>query len=333
MLESNAQMEIKTPEKVREHNRLLQLESEALRKNSDGWVSLDFCESCNSRDIEQSGEKWGYKLHRCQVCGYTFISPRPNESVLRGFYKDSKASEYFQREIIEPALEARIERIFRPRQRLISETIGQTSGGRVLDIGCSVGLLLDELKGVGWDTYGNEYSDYAVQAATKKGHNVSDKDLVSYDKDMFGLVTCFEVIEHTFSPSKMLKDIWKILSHDGYLVLSFPSIDGFEFQIAGNIHPNIAPPGHLNYFGSRSVEQILESCGFKVVNILTPGFLDIRNIENMIRAGELKTTGCIWLDGILLDSDPNIRYFREGLQRLIADHKMSGHMVVFAKKV
>lgn len=326
-------MEIKTPEKVRKHNHLLQLESENLRNKSAGWVYLDYCESCDSINISQTSEKWGYQIYECEDCGYSFVSPRPGESLLKGFYKDSKASEYFQREIIEPTLAIRIEKIFKPRCKLIEDNIGQhVERRRVLDIGCSVGLLLDEMKKKGWDTYGNEYSDYAISVANKKGHIVSDAKLSSYESDMFNLVTCFEVIEHAFSPTEMLKDIWKILSTGGNLVLSFPSIDGFEFKVAGNIHPNIAPPGHLNYFGFKSIKAILQSCGFKTVNIVTPGFLDIVNVQNMLLAGELKTTGSRWLDAIILDTSSSALDFKNELQSLISSHRMSGHMVVFAEK-
>lgn len=66
--------------------------------------------------------------------------------------------------------------------------------GPILDFGCAVGLLLDGLREIGYnDLYGVDISDWAVEQAQSKGHQVNKEPL--YDS-VHGVTFALDVLEH-----------------------------------------------------------------------------------------------------------------------------------------
>ena len=97
---------------------------------------------------------------------------------------------------------------------------------KILDIGCRTGIYLYFLKQNGFkELYGIEIDDISVGIAQKRGlGNViaGDAHKLPYEDNFFSAISCTQVIEHSYSPHKVLKEMRRVLKKDGVMWIDAP---------------------------------------------------------------------------------------------------------------
>jgi SAM-dependent methyltransferase len=97
---------------------------------------------------------------------------------------------------------------------------------KILDIGCRTGIYLWFLKQQGFkELYGIEIDDISVGIAKKRGlDNVipGDAHKLPYDDNFFSAINCTQVIEHSYSPHTVLKEMRRVLKKDGVMWIDAP---------------------------------------------------------------------------------------------------------------
>jgi 2-polyprenyl-3-methyl-5-hydroxy-6-metoxy-1,4-benzoquinol methylase len=145
------------------------------------------------------------------------------------------------------------------------------NNGSLLDIGCGMGLAMQFFKKKGFNTFGFDPSEKAVEYCKKNGLEVIHAGLDGIDvfeNKKFDVVTLFNVLEHLPDPKKTINQIREVLSDKGILMIDVPN-DFNDFQIAANENLKldeywVNAPCHLNYFSKDSLVNLLESSGFKI---------------------------------------------------------------------
>lgn len=199
----------------------------------------------------------------CQQCGFLFLNPRPSDVVLIEQYKTMKDEAYIKEE------DGR-----REYARKILKEISQLqkTTGRLLDIGCACGFLLDEARKQGWEVYGVEFSNWAVEYAQKelKLEKVFKEDLLkmNFSKNFFDVVIMTDVIEHLSCAQETLEYIRQILQPQGYFCCTTPDVDSLPRKILKTkwwgFHQT-----HLYYFNRKTLAQLLLKTGFTPVKTRT----------------------------------------------------------------
>jgi SAM-dependent methyltransferase len=98
---------------------------------------------------------------------------------------------------------------------------------RLLDVGCGPNAVLAGYR-VGDDEYHG--CDYAASIAADVDHywsvdlNASSVAETAPDGTRYDVIFCGEVIEHLFSPDALMRDLRKLLSPEGILILSTPNL-------------------------------------------------------------------------------------------------------------
>jgi 2-polyprenyl-6-hydroxyphenyl methylase/3-demethylubiquinone-9 3-methyltransferase len=115
---------------------------------------------------------------------------------------------------------------------LVLETIDRFSrpGGRVLDVGCGTGFLLERLGGRGYTGLGLDLSPDSVRIARERlrerGYEgLSARVGSAYEPPdgPFDLVTLTDVLEHLEEPRACLRALAARMSPEGLLVISTPN--------------------------------------------------------------------------------------------------------------
>jgi len=103
-------------------------------------------------------------------------------------------------------------------------------GKKVLDIGCGSGYGVDLIASKASEVIGVDISkeamNYARQHYKRKNITFCVGDAIHLDflKDRkFDVIICFEVIEHVANYFQCLKEIRRLLKHDGILIISTPN--------------------------------------------------------------------------------------------------------------
>ena len=142
------------------------------------------------------------------------------------------------------------------------------------------------------------------------------------------VLVSFEVIEHLFDPSRFLKTASKLIMEGGLLVLSCPNGEGFDIAMLGS-GSQAVDAEHVNLFRSQSLERLVNSCGFRVMEITTPGRLDAEFVRDAALNGEIDLSADPFLKRILLDEWDRLGW---PFQLFLSRNGLSSHMWLVARR-
>jgi 2-polyprenyl-3-methyl-5-hydroxy-6-metoxy-1,4-benzoquinol methylase len=142
---------------------------------------------------------------------------------------------------------------------------------RLLDIGCATGNFLRRYREkLGCEVYGVEIDKAAANyARNHSGICVHNGDFLTnnFRSSFFDCITMWWFLEHTHSPTSVLKEAKRILTRDGIVVIGIPngqSIGRYLFREKWYAYDT---PRHLYIFSPRTIQQLLQKTGFKVVGV------------------------------------------------------------------
>ena len=200
-------------------------------------------------------------LVKSSPLGFVFCSRIPTEEELVRHYEGYPRNNY-----LSPITVKRY-------HELLDEFEQYRKTGKLLDIGCGIGLFLNEAKKRGWEVYGTEYTETAVNICRSLGINMHHGKLESdtYPADQFDVVTSFEVLEHINNPQEEIKNIKKIVRPGGLFYFTTPNFNSIERYILKSKYNVIQYPEHLCYYTKKTVNYLLTQNGFKKKKLKTTG--------------------------------------------------------------
>jgi len=162
----------------------------------------------------------------CQRCGLMALMPQPTGEQLRAIYSE----EYFRR-YYNPEAEQEFRLDYYGERLAEIESIRPV--GKLLDVGCGMGYLLEVAAGRGWDVVGLELSPFACNYLTERGFTVVQGDLSSkeWSSDIFDVVTLWDVFEHLPDPRATLAIVRHILKPGGLLVIKVPNVGCILYRV------------------------------------------------------------------------------------------------------
>jgi 2-polyprenyl-3-methyl-5-hydroxy-6-metoxy-1,4-benzoquinol methylase len=292
------------------------------------------CPACGRSRGREDFEKYGYRYVVCLGCETMYVSPRPTPEILEMYYSTSENYAYWNQHIF-PATEAvRREKIFRPRaQRLqeICERFGQR-GGTLLEVGAGFGTFCEEASQLArFDrVVAVEPTPSLAETCRQRGLEVIEKPIESARSEIgeVSVVASFEVIEHLFSPRDFVRHCAAVLKPGGILLLTCPNVRGFDIALLQQVSDSVDVE-HLNYFHPASLSALVTSCGFEVLEVQTPGKLDVELVRKKVLAGEFTVKSQPFLQRVLIDEWETLG---APFQRFLADSGLSSHMWLAARK-
>ena len=226
-----------------------------------------------------------------------YASPVPSEYIL-GQYYDQTGADYY----LSPAkLEGDYSPVRFERELKIFRTY--CPNGAVLDVGCSSGAFLYQLKKRFADSYqeiGTDVSGPALDYAESRGIEVIRGDFLEQDfaGRTFHAITFWAVLEHLGQPRLFLEKAASLLKTGGYCFVLVPNMDSLAARTLGMRYRYIYPQ-HLNYFTRKTLSELV-SKSFTVVHKETTHFNPIillqdwkrgnREVSNAERGALLRRT-------------------------------------------
>ena len=223
--------------------------------------TVDRCLLCNAENSQLFDQRTfeGRMVENriCQSCGFVFQSPRMTSAETNDFY----AAEY--RKLYQGSSDPSPKDLAVQEQRaefLATFTKKHVKHlARVLDVGCSAGLLMQAFNHtfgcnpVGIEP-GNAYRDVAATTGFKTYATL--QEMKTAGEARFDLISMAHVLEHIPHPLAYLVALREhYLSPEGYLLLEVPNLyihDSFEVA-------------HLSSFSAHSLCTIVEKAGFAVM--------------------------------------------------------------------
>lgn len=225
------------------------------------------CNFCGAKTFDSIGKELDYDIRQCDQCKLVYINPQPTADEIPGFY-DNMYLDDSPDEVAARGLgytEKQLRRIIRKRK---------PDGGKMLDIGCGFGAVLDEMSHFSeWELEGVEIGDNAINYARKRlptaAIHEGTVDDVDFEDAQFDCITMITVLEHVKDPTAVLERISKWLAPGGLLVIQTPHVEPFIKlqQHVPQVPIYFEAPRHLFDFSPRTLAMYFERSGCKDMKI------------------------------------------------------------------
>lgn len=233
------------------------------------------------------------RLVKCKNCGLIYLNPQPYFS-----YQDLEHiydKNYFGKQYIRFSLDEKgfsSNENYKFRLDLIERYINK---GKLLDIGCAGGGFLMYAKSRGYNVEGIDISEFAVNFARSKGLDVIKGTLeeLNFTENYFDVVCASDILEHVFSPIDFLREVYRILKHNGIFYVAVPNARSFYYFFFGLVskfnHRNyFVLPLHLYHFNKNVLTGMLKRIGFQIERVVFSSsfnpnfFLNLFNFRDRI---------------------------------------------------
>ena len=280
-----------------------------LAKRKKDFIEVN-CPACGLKNYKIDLEKEGFTYSRCRECETLFMNPRATPEILFDFYKASKNYEYWNKYIFPASENARREKIFKPRVEKIIDICIKYGAKRnsIMDVGAGFGTFCEEIKKSGFfeKVIAIEPTPDLAETCRKRNIETIEKEIENVKmNEKVDVITNFEVIEHLFSPKEFLIGCRNQLSDNGLIVITCPNINGFDVSTLMGLS-NTIDHEHVNYFNPESLSMLLSSCGFEIIEVLTPGKLDAELVRKRILDNEFDVSNQPFLRRVLIEEWNNL---------------------------
>lgn len=214
----------------------------------------------------------GFEVIDCRSCGFKHIIAIPSVEELEQIYRH----DYYLQEkpfYIERYLEDQDwwNLVYAQRYEVLERHLNHEQR-RILDIGSGPGLFLQCGRQRGWQVKGIEPSSQAGEYCRGVGLDVESglfSAATAGGLGRFDAINMSLVLEHIPDPAAFLGLVHGRLNDNGLLCVVVPNdFNPFQDVLQHHLGFNpwwIAPPHHINYFNFQSLAQLVERCGFEVL--------------------------------------------------------------------
>jgi SAM-dependent methyltransferase len=295
------------------------------------------CPACGSTKTCFEFRKMGFDYETCKACNTLFVNPRPEAKAFSGYYKDSPSVRFWATTFYRETEEKRRKHIIAPKAAMVNSILStyipdMAANSYIIDIGAGYGVFCEELQKIvneNVELVAVEPSTALQEVCTRKNIKVIPKFLDDITEDDLPCskvnviaATSFELMEHLHDPAGFISSCHNILAKNGLLILTTLSWEGFDLQVLREKSKSIHPPHHINFFTPESLSLLLEKNGFEVLEVTTPGKLDVDIVRKQI-----EDIADPFIRRLLSLEEENISKFQIFLQ----DSKLSSHMLIVAK--
>jgi SAM-dependent methyltransferase len=194
-------------------------------------------------------------LLACVECGTVQQPLLPAGDELHELYRDMRDDAYLGEEAGRRATAA----------HLLDLIGAQVGGGRLLDVGCGHGLLLDEARSRGYETVGLELSRSAARHARETlGLDVREAPVEDFaDDEGFDVVVLADVLEHLDDPVGAVQGCAGLLRPGGVLCVVTPDPSSVIARLAGRRWWGFVP-AHACLLPRATLRELLAARGLVI---------------------------------------------------------------------
>lgn len=156
-------------------------------------------------------------------------------------------------------------------------TLG-TKNIQIIDIGCGDGHHLKWIEDIPRaESYGSDYNLLRLRRA-KRSMPFSRLLLmdildIPFDNNYFDIILCNHVLEHIINDQSALKEIERILSPGGILILGVPNELSEWWQLAYELEPNLREiTDHVHFYDAESIYKLIRHTDLECIETKWMGY-------------------------------------------------------------
>jgi len=256
------------------------------------------CTICNSSNTKLKFTKYKYKILHCIDCNHVFTDFMPTLTEVTQIYSDDyffKGGAGYEDYTLEKDMLIK-------RGEYYAEKISRwMTPGTVLDVGAAAGFILKGFENKGWHGMGVEPNrSMAEYGKNEIGVNIKTGTIGTVEfEEKFDLIILIQVAAHIYDFHNSIKRINGFLKPGGHLLIETWNKDSLTAKLFGKRWHQYSPPGTLNFFSKKSLNQLMMNHGFSIVKSGRPKKnIHSKHAKSLIKHKFPKPKRLKWLPGI-----------------------------------
>lgn len=210
--------------------------------------------------IARKQSEYHCRIVQCKKCGLIYSNPIFNDDQIIELYRNNKFIYGVQDELMS---EDYLDQLKRASSFFANKN-------NLLEIGCGNGCFLKKVKEFGFSKVcGIEPCKDAVSQAFPEIKENIINDLFRegiYKENIFDVVCVMHVFDHFVDPDEVLKNIFKILKRNGFLLSVTHNVGFFMTKILGKKSP-MYDISHIYLYDKYTIKKLFENNGFEVIYV------------------------------------------------------------------
>lgn len=242
--------------------------------------TINTCPICSSSEFEHFLSCKDYtKSHdefsivKCSTCQFAFTNPIPEEDKIGSYYE---SEEYISHSNTSKGIVNGLYQLIRnyTLKKKVALLQSLSSKKTLLDIGCGTGEFLNHAQANGYVVHGIEPSEKArKQAISNYGITVGNEEQIkTFADQQFNFISMWHVLEHVYNMNDQIKEIYRILDKEGFLIIAVPNHDSFDAKHYQEYWAAYDVPRHLYHFTPKTITHLFSKHGFKIHQTLPMKF-------------------------------------------------------------
>jgi len=223
------------------------------------------CLICGPARFRSFAAKNGFHLARCEQCEAIQVTDDLSEVCLEDYYDQEFFDLTYSHLQTEGSGRRKEYAKFTHRLEEIEKLKPQK--GKILDVGCSYGFLLDVARDRGWQPVGIDIGEHAATFARDElGLEVYVSDLrnAPLTSNDFDVITFWNVVEHLDEPVEEFLRTNSLLKPGGIVVFTTGDVGSYLRRLQGLKWRGFIPPIHVVNYNTKAIAKLLEQTGFSL---------------------------------------------------------------------
>lgn len=256
------------------------------------------CTVCDSQRTEIKFQKNGYGILHCLECGHVFTNFVPTPKEVVQIYSDDY---FFNGGAGYNDYTLEKEMLIKRGEYYADKMNSFMKPGRMLDVGAAAGFILKGFENKGWNGVGIEPNTNMAEYGKKElGVSIKNGTIETVELEgKFDLVVLIQVIAHMYDLKKSLQQISQSIKLNAHVLIETWNKDSLTAKLFGKQWHEYSPPGTLNFFSKRSLNQLMVSHGFSLVKSGYPQkSIHSKHAKSLIKHKLQESKGLKWMAGI-----------------------------------
>ncbi len=234
------------------------------------------CPVCQSKNIFKTLDVKDYfltqenfSIWRCKDCGLSFTNPRPKDENLGKYYE---SPEYLSHGTKNSGIIGKLYQLLRNinikrKYNIVSEQMGT---GKILDIGCGTGELLNYFQKQKWECLGVEPNATARNFAKTQYHLKVEEEqsLQKLPTESFDIISMWHVLEHVSDINKRMYEVKRLLKRGGKIIIALPNSLSWDAVFYKAYWAGLDVPRHLYHFSPEAFSSLAKRHDLQIINTL-----------------------------------------------------------------
>jgi len=237
---------------------------------------ISTCPACQSKNIFETLDVKDYFLTQenfsiwhCGDCELSFTNPRPQDESLGKYYE---SQEYLSHDTKNSGIIGKLYQFLRKinirrKYNIVSELIGT---GKILDIGCGTGELLNYFQKQKWECLGVEPNAIARNFSKTHYHLKVEEEqsLQNLQPSSFDIISMWHVLEHVSDINKRIDEVKRLLKNEGNLIIALPNLSSWDAVLYKDYWAGLDVPRHLYHFSPEAFSNLAKRHDLQIIKTL-----------------------------------------------------------------